>query len=234
MKKNFLPISLIAVMLIPAVSQADDSPVAVSFGVALQPSTWKGENKNGSDYEQNATQLQLSIRVRKGGFYTGLSFQGAEYDFEDGAPDKVGPSNALSQDDAKIKRGESDLVFGYFFWSQVSLFVDFKRIHNNWSNDPYSQSYHGMGIGVSGFNPINDKWILFGSLGFINLDVRTDDKSIGDGKGSALVIGTLYKLTDHANLSFSLKSQHNELDFDYGGEQDNDVGGLVLGFDYSL
>ena len=213
---------------------ADDAPPSVSFGASLMPSTWDGTNAGGSHYKEQATQLQLNFRVRKGNFYTGLSFQGGEFDFNDGAPDIVGENATVTNADVTITRGESDLVLGYFFWPQVSLFIDIKHIHNKWENLSYSVGYKGMGFGVSGFNPINEQWILFGSLGFIKLDLETDSNSIGDGKGSALVIGALYRFTDQIHFSIGLKSQHNELDFDNGSEQENDIGGLVLGISYTL
>lgn len=233
MKSVFFIITTIIVSF-QQVCLADDSPASISFGASLMPSTWDGSNQPGSNYKQKATQLALNLRVRKGNFYTGLSFQGGEFDFGDEAPDIVGENISLPVSDVTVKRGESDLVFGYFFWPQVSLFVDFKHIHNKWQDRSYANTAKGMGIGVSGFNPINDQWILFGSLGFIKLDVESDDKSIGDGKGSALVIGFLYRLNEQVNFSIGLKSQHNELDFDSGSEQENDIGGLVLGISYTL
>jgi len=216
-------------------AQADDAPINVSFGVSLQPSRWEGDNKNGgSSFDTTATQLQLNLNISKGKYYGGLGFQGAEFDFSGGAPNKVNKTVSVQDDNATIGRGEFDLVFGYYFWSQVSLFLDLKSITNNWKGDNYSLRYEGLGFGVSGFNPINDDWTFFGSLGFINLNIRADGDAIGDGKGSALVVGMQYKISDGNNFTISLKSQHNEYEFDQGSKQDHQIGSLVFGYSHTL
>ena len=218
----------------PAIS-ADDSPTNFSFGVTLQPSRWEGDNKDGgTSFDTTASQLQLNFRVRKGNYYGGLGFQGAKYDFTDGAPNKVNDTVSIRDDDATIERGEFDGVFGYYFWPQVSLFIDLKNITNKWKGDSYSLKYNGLGFGVSGYNPITTDWTFFGSLGFMSLNISADGSSIGDGKGSALVVGLQYRLTANDNISISLKSQHNEYNFDEGSKQDHQIGGLVIGFSHSL
>ena len=236
MKKQLAIIPVFIISLFsPLYSIADEAPVNVSFGASVQPARWKGENLNGgTDFETTSSQLQLNLRIRKEKIYGGLSFQGAEFEFKDGAPNKVNENVSVRDDDATIKRGEFDLVFGYYFWPKVSLFIDLKSITNDWKNDGYAVRYNGMGFGVSGYQPINADWVMFGSIGFVNLDIRADSKSIGDGKGSALVIGALYRINQQVNFTVSLKSQHNEYDFDEGSEQEHDIGGLVLGFSYSI
>jgi len=214
---------------------ADDSPVHFSFGVTVQPSRWTGDNKDGgTSFDTTASQLQLNFRVRKDNYYGGLGFQGAKYDFTDGAPNKVDKIVSIRDDDATIERGELDAVFGYYFWPQVSLFVDLKNITNKWKGDSYSLKYNGLGFGVSGYNPITSDWTFFGSLGFVSMNIIADGSSIGDGKGSALVLGLQYSLTTKDSISISLKSQHNEYSFDEGSKQDHQIGGFVIGYSHSL
>lgn len=214
---------------------AAENPVNVSFSASLQPSHWEGENLNGgTSFEADGTATQLNLNIRKGNFYGGLSFQGAKYDFDNGAPNKVNKTTSVQDDDATIRRGEFDLVFGYYVMPQLSLFIDFKTIENNWEDDSYSLRYKGAGFGVNGFYPIQQGWFFIGSIGFMALDIKADGDSIGEGRGSALTAGVLYRINQRANFSIRLKAQHNEYDFDEGSEQEHDIAGLVFGFSYAL
>ena len=118
--------------------------------------------------------------------------------------------------------------------SGISVFVDRKTIENNWKDDPYTLRYKGAGFGVNGYHPINQNWLLIGSIGFMSLNIKADSESIGDGSGGSLSIGALYRINPRANFSIRLKSQHNEFEFDQGSKQEHDIGGLVLGFSYGL
>jgi hypothetical protein len=216
-------------------SMAAESPVKVSFGVSLQPARWQGENLNGgSEFDARASQLQLNLRIRKDKLYGGLSFQGAEFDFDDGAPNKVSDTAVAVDDNVTIDRGEFDLVVGYYLWPKVSLFVDLKSISNDWQGQSYATRYAGLGFGMTGYTPLNKDWLFFGSIGFVGLNIKSGGTDIGDGRGSALVLGFLYRITDNNNFTISLKSQHNEYDFDQGSEQEHDIGGLVFGFSHTL
>lgn len=236
-KQLFLAIFAVASFTTNIAALAAEAPVNVSLGVSLQPARWQGQNKNGgSDFDANASQLQLNLRIRKDKLYGGLSFQGAEFDFENGAPDKVVDISTppLVDDNTTIKRGEFDLVFGYYFWPKISLFVDLKSITNDWQDANYSTRYGGLGFGVSGYTPINKDWLFFGSLGAVNLNIKTGGTDIGDGRGSALALGFLYRITPKNNFTISIKSQHNEYSFDQGVEQVHDIGGLVFGFSHTI
>jgi len=216
-------------------SIAAESPVNVNLSASVQPSTWKGENMNGgTSFEADGRQTQLAINISKNRFYGGLSFQGGKFEFSGGAPNKVGKTLSVQDDDATIKRSEFDLVFGYYFIPRISFFLDLKSIENNWENDSYTLNYKGAGFGLNGYQPINADWLLIGSIGFMKLDIEADGDSIGDGRGASLSVGAIYRINPKANFSIRLKSQHNEFDFDQGSKQEHDIGGLVLGFSYSL
>lgn len=235
-KKNLITITLLTTgLIISAHSYAEESPLDVTFGVNLQPTTWEGDNKTtGTSFDSDATQLQLNLRIRKGSFYTGLSFQGASFDFDGTAPEKVYKNFRLPSSNTTVERGEFDLVFGYYFWKQVSFFADFKRITNDWSDDGYSTRYSGLGLGVTGWHPVSQKWVFFGSLGFVGLEIETGGENIGDGDGGTLVLGFLYQATNHSQFTIGLKSQQQNYTFDEGSEQKHSLVGLVLGYSYTL
>ena len=235
-KKNLIIITLFAFCaVLSTISNAEESPLDVTFGVNLQPSKWEGDNKtSGTSFDSSATQLQLNLRIRKGGFYTGLSFQGGKFDFDDTAPEKVFKNFRLPSANTTVERGEFDLVFGYYFWKQVSFFADFKRITNKWTDDGYANRYNGLGLGVTGWHPVSEKWVFFGSLGFVGLDIENGSESIGDGEGGTLVLGFLYRATNHSQFTIGLKSQQQTYNFDEGSEQKHSIAGLVLGYSYTL
>ncbi|WP_455208036.1 hypothetical protein [Kaarinaea lacus] len=238
MNNNYLTIYVITVLMlfVPLNGHAEESPVDVTFGVSLQPSKWEGDNKTaGTSFDANATELQLNLRIRKGGFYTGLSFQGASFDFNGTAPEKVTKIGvSVPSSNTTVERGEFDLVFGYYFWKQVSFFADFKRITNKWDDTGYAARYNGLGLGVTGWNPVSENWIFFGSLGFVGLNIETGGGNIGDGNGGTLVLGFLYKATNHSQFTIGLKSQQQTYKFDNGSEQKHGIGSLVLGYSYTL
>ena len=236
-KKNLAIVTVFMLSVITSVnSHADESPLNVSFGVSLQPSTWDGDNTtSGTSFDASATQLQLNLRIRKGGFYTGLSFQGASFDFDGTAPEQVTKSGiSVPSSNTTVERGEFDLVFGYYFWRHVSFFADFKRITNKWDNTGYSARYNGLGLGVTGWYPVSQNWVFFGSLGFVGLNIETGGDTIGDGDGGTLVLGFLYNATKHSQLTIGLKSQQQTYNFDNGTEQKHGIGSLVFGYSYTL
>jgi len=210
-------------------------PVYLGLGGKVSLSNWSGDNDgNSKDYEAAAAQLGLNISVAYKSFYSGLSIQGGEFDFTDGTPDRIGidGNNPASTDAGKVGRSEFDLVAGYYFWSNISLFVDLKSVTYNWVNLDYQRTSYGLGFGVSGFIPLSDKWSLYGSVGLVPLRVETEGKRIGDGAGSALTFGAQYKITPHAHISFHSNLQQHQYDFDNGQKQAYTIGSLAFGYNY--
>ncbi|WP_455199649.1 hypothetical protein [Kaarinaea lacus] len=235
-KNSLITITLLtAALMISSQSYAEESPLDVTFGVNLQPTKWEGDNKTtGTSFDSDATQLQLNARIRKGGFYTGLSFQGAKFDFDGTAPEKVYNNFRLPSSNTTVERGEFDLVFGYYFWKHISFFADFKRTTNKWTDDGYATRYNGLGLGITGWAPVSEKWVFYGSLGFVGLSIENSNGSIGDGDSGTLNLGFSYRATNHSQLTIGLKSQQHTYNFDEGSEQKHSLVGLLLGYSYTL
>ncbi len=217
----------------------DDEPLSISIGARLFASGWEGENEISSTTRFDADDggaLGFRVVLQKGRFYGGASFQGGEYGFDNGSPDRVGgaplPGGAVTDSRATIKRGEVDLLFGYYFWDRVSLFVDIKHVNNEWTDENYSLKYGGLGAGVSGFWPLNEQWTAFGTFGIVPLNIEAGNTEIGDGLGSAIEAGLVYRLLERTTLVFSLRNQHQEYDFDNGARQSHDIGGLAIGINH--
>ena len=238
---NSTPIKLcaaFALMLVLAYAPAGQAARSLTVGVTANGSSWEGDNGSGnSDFESDrGGQFAASINYRVNKFYTGLNLQGGTYDFGSDAPTQFTSNGTLTSDDVKVEHSDLDLLFGYYFWSNVSLFLDLKVTHSEWRDTGYEQAFSGLGLGVSGFHPINDKWVLFGSFGFVNGDIDDDEdrSSHGDGTSSALVGGAVY-LIDKANtINFGLKLRNYDFDFDDGNDQEYSLNGLFFGYNHTF
>jgi hypothetical protein len=226
---------------------------SLGLGVKLLGSNWKGENvESSNEFEStNGAQLGFNLVYQYNRFYTGFNFQGGDYKFKDDAPDQISKSDDVYTttslqpgEEAKINRGEADLLVGYYFWPKVSLFLDLKSITNEWKDgDPdtenYATQFIGLGLGVSGFIPLNDNWMLFGSFGLVpNGTLRQtkggDNDDIGNGNAGALEFGGIYHFNRSNRLNFGLKSQWQNYEFDdpARSEQKHQVGSLFVGYNY--
>lgn len=215
-------------------SASSNAAQSLALGVGINGSAWEGDNGPGrSDFESDrGGQLALSINYRIDKFYTGLNLQGGEYSFDSDGPDQFTSAGTLSSNDVKVEHNDFDLLVGYYFWPQISLFADLKVAHSDWKDNGYEQAFGGIGFGVSGFHVINSDWILFGSLGFVNGDVDDDDASgdHGDGKSSALTVGSVYQIDPDNTVNFGIKFRKYEFDFDDGNEQEYTLNGLFFGY----
>ncbi len=221
---------VIVLLLMPFQSQADNS---VSLGVTLNGAEWSGDNGPGrsSFSSTEGGQFGLSANVKLDRFYVGISLQGGDYNFNSDAPDQFTSNGVATVSDTEVEHADLDILAGYYFWPQVSLFVDLKGVGSRWKNNGYEQTFGGLGIGVSAFHPLNADWLLFGSLGFVNGEVEDDDDaSLGDGKSSALILGSVYSIEKDQHLNFGFKFRKYDFDFDDGNEQDYTLNGIFVGY----
>ncbi|KPJ94286.1 MAG: hypothetical protein AMJ53_05550 [Gammaproteobacteria bacterium SG8_11] len=242
--KNLLLSSLI--LATSVLSQVAHAQHSLGLGVKLLGSTWKGDNVDSvTDFESTTgNQFGFNLVYQYNRFYTGFNFQGGEYKFKDSAPDKIIAIGKVPSEDVKIDRGEGDILVGYYFWPQVSLFLDLKSITSEWKDDnPLTQKYAtqfvGLGFGVSGYIPLSDSWMLFGSFGVVpNGTIKQIKGSysgdIGNGDSGALEFGAIYHFNRNNRLNFGLKSQWQTYEFDNlaRSEQKHQVGSLFIGYNY--
>jgi len=217
--------------------QAEDN-ASLTLGIKIHGVNQEGENRNrGTDFDStSAGQFALNAAFQKGRFYTGLSLQSGDYKFENTGPDLHFASGlALPSANATIKHSEVDLIAGYFFWEHVSLFLGIKGIEDKWENVDYKQNFGGFGLGVSGIWPIAARWHAYGALGFLPFGrVEANDTEVGDGKSSALELGTVFHITPQDHLSLGLKFSSQTYDFDSGDTQERRTGGIFLGYSHAF
>jgi len=222
-------------LLFSATSQAE---IKFSAGAKLLPGhTWSGSNyRDGeTEFESKATQLVVLGALRADRLYGAFSFQGAEYKFSSPAPDINDKTSSSQVSNEKIKLGESDLTVGYYVAPHVSLFADIKSVTYQWVDSKRKLSYQGLGVGVSGFHPINNIWSLYGNFGIAsNMQIRSNGEKIGKAFGYALEFGGITRLADRLSGNVGLKLQGQALKFDSGATQTHGRGGLVLGIVYQF
>lgn len=210
----------------------------LTFGAKLLGAAWEGDNgTGGSDYDSDeGGQFALNVSYKLDKFYTGLNLQSGEYNFNGSAPDKFTVIGRAPSSNVKIKQTDIDLLFGYYFWQKVSLFADLKKVTNNWLNQPYEQNFVGLGLGVSGFIPLNNHWTLFGSFGFIGKgDIKDgNDNKVGEGDSWALELGTVYTINERHFLNAGIKTRHYNFEFLDSSKQEYKINAVFIGYNYSF
>lgn len=236
------------ILTVSALSPAAYAQSSLGLGAKLLGTGWKGDNvTSGTEFESNSGgQLGFNLVYQYNRLYTGFNFQKGDYKFKDDAPDQVYESGSVQpSQDIKINRSEVDVLVGYYFWPKVSLFLDLKAIKSVWKDDDpdtknYATEFGGLGLGVSGYLPLDDKWMLFGSFGVVpsgtikQTQGEGDTGEIGSGNSGALELGAIYQFNRHNRLNFGLKTQWQNYQFDDpdSSEQKHLVGGLFLGYNY--
>lgn len=218
-----------------ALNTVSAAPVSFSIGAKLEASNWHGSNTDSDDrdFEAASGQGGFNVSLQKGRFYAGLNLKGGEFEFTDGAPNQVTNESTNKSDEETIKRGEFDLMAGYYFWKKYSLFIDFKSITNEYQDSSYELVASGLGIGVSGYQPLSAKWIIFGSIGVVKLDLTVDDKDVGSGTGNALEIGFMYRINERTSLTMSARNQRQEYEFNNGEKQIHEISApMVFGINH--
>ncbi|MFV2060802.1 MAG: hypothetical protein ACC653_08955 [Gammaproteobacteria bacterium] len=206
-----------------------------NLGVKLLASSWNGKNNSsGTSYKQDeGGQFGWNIGLQKGRFYTGLSLQGGEYNFTGEGPEQVTANTTVNVTNVKVTRSEFDLIAGYYFWDNISFFLDLKSITNKHNKNNYEQKFSGLGLGIAGAWPINDDVALYGSFGFFTkVDVEANGKKVGSANNVALEFGAAFRINDANRLNAGIKAQSQEYTFDNGTTQNHDVASLFVGYNY--
>ncbi len=210
----------------------------LTFGAKLLGAGWSGENGSGGpDFKSDeGGQFGLSVSYKIGDFYTGLNLQRGEYNFKNTAPDKFTVAGRVANANVKIEQSDLDLLFGYYFWPQLSFFVDIKSVNNNWLGEPYEQSFLGLGLGASGYIPMNDNWTLFGSFGFIGGGEIKDnnDTKVGEGSSWALEVGAIYTINERNFVNAGIKTRNYSFEYLDSSKQTYNINALFIGYNYSF
>lgn len=217
------------------VSSAAMAESNISLGVVLNGSGWKGDNGSGrNDFDSDkGGQFGFRASYSRDRLYFGLSLQGGDYQFNNTGPTQFTSGGEITTNNVDVTHSDFDLLAGYYFWPRVSIFLDLKTVASEWQNNGYEQSFSGLGVGISGFNPLNDRWTLYGSWGVVGGNIKQgDSRELGDASSSALVVGTNYTLSKNNYLNMGLKLRNYEFEYDDGNQQDYSLNGLFVGYNH--
>ena len=230
MRNNMILVAAFALLPLAATAQTS----SLNLGVALNGSGWSGDNGAGGSFESDrGGQLGFSLSYSKDRWYVGLSLQGGEYEFNQSAPTQFHPTVAQPAQNIIVKHSDFDLLAGYYFWDRISLFIDLKAVGSQWQNNNYEQGFGGLGLGVSGYHPLNDNWMLYGSWGVVGGKISENNgNEIGDANSSAFTIGASYQLNRLDRLSMGLKLRGYQYDFDNGATQTHNLNGVFFGYNH--
>ena len=205
------------------------------LGITLNASGWDGDNGPGraSFASDEGGQFGLALKYSDARFYSGVDLQGGDYRFSGAAPDRFTADGVLESRDTRVRHNDFSLLAGYYFWPRVSLFASLKSATSRWREDNYRQTFGGLGFGVAGFHPLDDDWMLFGSLGVVGGE-DDDGRRLGDGSSSALAAGAVVQLGDGNSLNFGLKFRGFDFEFDDGNRQRYSLNGLFFGFQHQF
>lgn len=207
------------------------------LGITLNATGWDGDNGPGrsSFASDEGGQFGLALKYSDARFYSGVDLQGGDYRFSGAAPDRFTADGVLESRDTRVRHNDFSLLAGYYFWPRVSLFASLKSATSRWREDNYRQTFGGLGFGVAGFHPLDDEWMLFGSLGVVGGGVEDGDgRRLGDGSSSALAAGAVVQLGDGNSLNFGLKFRGFDFEFDDGNRQRYSLNGLFFGFQHQF
>lgn len=229
-------IFLIFLLLALSISNAH-ADQRLTFGAKLLGAVWKGDNgAGGTDFESDeGGQFGLNVAYKIDKFYTGLNLQRGQYDFKNNAPDEFTLAGRVPSSNVKIQQSDLDLLVGYYFWSQVSLFADIKNVSNQWLDQDYKQNFLGLGLGVSGYIPLDENWTLFGSFGFIGRgDIKSNGNKVGEGTSWALEVGTVYTINEQNFINAGIKTRNYSFEYLDSSEQNYKINALFIGYNYSF
>jgi len=208
---------------------------SLSLGISLNGTGWSGDNGAGnSTFESDkGGQLGFSLSYSRDRWYAGLSLQGGEYEFNNTAPTQFASGATQTTQNLTIKHSDFDLLAGYYVWDRISLFIDIKAVGSRWKNNGYEQGFGGLGLGIAGYNPLNENWTLYGSWGLVGGKINEKDGSeIGNATSSAFTIGATYRLSPLDRLNMGLKLRGYQYDFDNGARQQHDLNGIFFGYNH--
>ncbi len=228
-------ITLFLLLMLSSMTVSAQDDINISLGVKLLSANWTGNNNNSAtDFKRTGGgQFAWNIAIQKQRYYAGLNLQGGAYKFENNAPDQVSNNTSTAVNNVTIQRSEIDLIVGYYFWENISLFIDFKSTQNKYDNNNFKQKFSGLGLGVSGSWLLNDNWSLYGTFGFIGRgDLKADDKVNGYANSAALEFGGLYRYRDAHRFTLGIKSQGQKYNYNNGSTQTHNFGGVFIGYNY--
>lgn len=236
MKKTLLTTCILTVVASSSANSQESSPLILTLGGKLHSGGWEGENRgtfSGDIESESGSGIGLSVGLRKGKWFGVLNLQSGTYDFDEQQP--VYDPEPINASDLTIESGFFSLGVGYQFNEYFALQGGFKSHGQKWEDFDREINYGGLGIGFSGFIPLNESWTLYGTIGLNGVSIEDEDgDEIGDGSSTSLELGAAFRLSSSSSLSFGLKNESVTSEFDSGNEQEHNLSNLYIGYNHGF
>lgn len=223
---------MVMAMALAAAPAAHAAP-EFSLGAKLGVGGWNVDDNDGSERATSkGAMLNIHAALQWTKAYAGLGLSGGTFDFGDHAPRQ--PTNpGDSSQTGEIKRGEFDLVFGYYFWQNYSLFWAIKTTNEEW-DDGYKLETGGLGMGVAAHHALSPTWSLLWRAGLMSLNAKHDEDQVGEGGAVALEFGGVFRPAESTTLNVGLKVQSQDIKYDNDVRQKQATSLLGFGVNHAF
>jgi len=233
-------IVLTAAMMLFWGSAAFAEGTKTTLGVKTWLSSWEDSGSAGAVlyYAELMIGPAVDVEFENKMFLKG-SFLFAVSDYEDSY--FSAPSNGM----LKISdRKDLDLMAGYMFTPQFGAFAGYKSITAEFIDewpigtvvDTMDVKINGPGVGVLGSFPVNKTVTLYGSLGWMFLDIEyawAGGSASDDIDGPSVEIGAAFAVSPHSVINVGYKHDKFSGTVDSNGSSfDHAFLGLTAGFKY--
>ncbi len=226
---------IFALLASTSIQAQQASPLHLQLGAKIHSGSWSGENvgQNDGDFESDATTgIGLSIGLAKGAWFGSFTMQSGEYTFKENQTFPIDDGGVIpAPSESSIGSGFFTLSGGYKINQYISVQAGFKSFVQSWERPKREIGYSGLGMGISGYWPINNDWTSYGSLGFNAYGIEDANGSeLGEAGASSFELGAAYRLNTVSSLSFGLRTENISSEFDNGNEQKHSVNNIFLGY----
>ncbi|MFL0810719.1 MAG: porin family protein [Agarilytica sp.] len=212
------------------------SPLTLTLGGKLFSGGWTGENTGAIEGDIESTTgggIGVSVGLRKGKWFGVFNVQSGGYEFDGDQP--AYDPDPIAEDELTINSSFVSLGAGYQINRYVAVQGGFKTHTQNWDDHNRELVYSGLGVGVTGFIPLNQSWTLYGTLGLNGHTIKDKDgENVGDGSTSSLELGAAFRITSVSSISFGFKNESVAAEFDSGNEQEHNFGSLYFGYNHGF
>lgn len=131
-------------------------------------------------------------------------------------------SPSSTHNDDSLKRSDMDIAVGFQVRPRITVFSGYRLVNTKYgntlnTNQSYTDLTHGFGVGISIFQPVIKKIIVYGRLSISGLYSTTDIKGAGIDRGvgvsSGFEGGVTYEFYHRTMIGFALKQQSATIDY---------------------